>query len=31
MQENYIELINEIGEKEFKSRFAELQRQIDEL
>lgn len=31
MQENYIELMNEIGEKEFKSRFAELQRQIDEF
>lgn len=31
MQENYIELIKEIGEKEFSSRFAELQKQMNEF
>lgn len=31
MQQNYIELIHEVGEKEFDSRFLELQRQIDEF
>ncbi len=31
MQEKYVELIKEIGKKEFVSRFAELQKQIDEF
>ena len=31
MKQNYIELINEVGLKEFDSRFAELQKQINEF
>lgn len=31
MQQNYIELIKEVGEKEFDSRFSELQKQINEF
>lgn len=31
MQQNYVELLRDVGEKEFDSRFAELQRQIDEF
>lgn len=31
MKSNYVELINEVGKKEFESRFAELQRQFGEF
>lgn len=31
MQQNYIELIHEVGEKEFDSRFSEIQKQINEF
>lgn len=31
MYQNYVELIRDIGENEFLSRFAELQKQIDEF
>ncbi len=31
MKQNYIELIKEVGENDFLSRFAELQKQIEEF
>ncbi len=31
MTENYVELIEEIGEGEFLTRFAELQKQVNEF
>ena len=31
MQQNYIKLLSDVGEKEFDSRFAELQKQVDEF